>query len=122
MIAVILITAGLLFFFVLTCVKKPWLSLIGWGVALAGAAFFVVFFLEIQSLFPYVERQVGSTVIGKGLDFTTMLIRYYSAAVPLVLPIPALVFALRAKKYREIADVMESAAEDAPTLSLGEDD
>ncbi len=121
-IAVSLITVGLLFFFVLTCVKKPWLSLIGWGVALVGAAFFVVFFLEIQSLFPYVERQVGSTVIGKGLDFTTMLVRYYSAALPLLLPVPVLVFALRAKKYREIADVMECAAEERSTLSLGEAD
>lgn len=121
-IGVTMISIGLLSHFVLTTLKKPLIALIGWGLALAGAAFFVMFFIEIQALFPYVEREVNGTTIGRGLDFTTMLIRYYSAAVPLLLPAPSLIFALRAKKYREIADVMTSAAQTESTLSLGDEE
>lgn len=121
-IGVTMISIGLLGHFILTTLKKPIIALIGWGIALAGAAFFVVFFLEIADLFPYVEREVSGTTIGRGLDFTTMLIRYYSAAIPLLLPVPSLIFALRAKKYREIADVMTSAAQSGSTLSLGNEE
>ncbi len=120
-IGITLITIGLIACFILQRLKMPMLSTVGWGIALCGAAFFVFYALEIQALFPYYALE-GVGIAGRGMNFNKMILRYYSAAVPLLLPLPALIFSLKAKQYRDIAEVMETSSDGVSTISLGDED
>ncbi len=98
--------------------QKPWLSLIGCGLSLAGAGFFIPYVYRLGLLFPF-DPLVG--VNGRGLDFTALLCQHYSALFPLVLLIPAVAFSFYAMKKRDVADIMQSVNDDSSTLMLDEE-
>ena len=112
-----LIAIGVLTTFVLTLLRRPSLSFIGIGVAALGAVFFVPFVMQIGVLFA--EHTVTGTQVKRGLSFAKLLWKHYSMLLPIAAIIPSVVFAFRARKIRDIADVMQSALDrKASTLSL----
>lgn len=113
-----LLLFGLVIATVLLVQRKPFLALIGGGLATLGAVFLVLFAITCGQAFPFREVVTGGGIREIGLAFSDLIWRYYIALVPLAVMIAAFVCGLRARHHRELADMMSETA--APTITLGD--
>lgn len=113
-----LLVIGAIVTTLLICRKKPTLSLIGCGILVAGAAFFIPYVYNLGLLFPYDEL---AGVNGRGLSFWALIWQHYSTLFPMLLLIPIEWCAFTAHKKHTIADIMENVQNDLSTLSLDDE-
>lgn len=116
-----LLLAGWVLMTILLWARKPWLSLIGGGIAAAGGALLVIFAISVGQVFPYREVVTSGGIREIGLAFSDLIWRYYIALAPFVTMIAALVCALLARRHREVADIMASVADTSPTIALADE-
>ncbi len=100
--------------------RRTALSLIGLGALLVSAVMLVSFAITLGDVFAF--NPVLHSGHGQGLDFWDLALRYYSLLIPTVMQIVAICMGFAARKKRDIALVMQQAADTASTLTLGEEE
>ena len=118
--SLILTAAGSLITAVLLWLRKVGLSLIGFCTQLVAAAMLIAFAVTVGEVFAY--NPILHSGHGQGLTFWDLVLRYYSLLIPVIMQTVAVCMGFAARKKRDVADVMQQAADTSSTLTLDEEE